>query len=279
MSEKLSLIDAVNNCVNSGNIEIPVFSNTAMRVQQELTKQEPNTQKIEKIISSDQSLSGQILKTANSSFYSGLVEILTVKSAIVRLGIQEVGRIALIASSRNKFQSKNIAIDEMMKNLWQHSVGTALGAYWIAKKCKYDELMGHAFFAGLLHDVGKLLVLVVLEKIKYQNPTIDLNDSLIQEAMTSLHCEQGYSLMKKWNMPTQYCTTVRDHHNEEIDTKNIILLIVRLSDMVCRKVGIGTVLETEILPSSTIEAKVLNLSEIDLAELEIVLEDTAVLAK
>lgn len=278
MARRVSLIDVVNRYIKSGDVEMPVFSNSALRIQQELVKEAPNVKKIEKIISSDQSLASQVLKAANSSFYGGLVEILTISNAVVRLGMQEVGRIALLAASKDSFNSDNQLVNTMMKTLWQHSVGTALASFWIAKKCKYDELTGHAFFAGLLHDIGKLFVLVVLERIKKEYPNLELNENLVHESLNSLHCKQGVVLMEQWNMPESYCTVVRDHHEQNFDKSDVLLSIVRVADMLCRKIGIGMINEPDCDPASSLEAKILNLSEIDLAELEIVLEDTAALA-
>jgi len=278
MAGQESLIDIVKEYIASGKAELPVFSSSAMRVQQELVKEEPNLQVLEKIISCDQSLSSQVLKIANSAFYKGLVEVATIKAAIVRLGMQEIGRIALLASAKNQFRSKNPTLNRMMKQLWQHSVGTALGAYWVSKRCKFEHLAGHAFFAGLLHDVGKLFVIVVLDQLKKQNKDLYITEALILEAIESLHTEQGYALMQRWNMPEQYCLVVRDHHTEEFDSKDMLLTIVRVANMICIKIGIGPLHDPDLNPTNSLEMSLLNLSEIDIAELEIMLEDTPTLA-
>lgn len=278
MTEQHSLIEIIKNYIDSGKADLPVFSTSAMRVQQELVKAEPSMQQVEKIISCDQSLSSQVLKIANSSFYKGLAEVLTIKAAIVRLGMQEIGRIVLLAASRNQFRSNDKLLNRIMKQLWQHSVGAALGAYWLGKRCNYVDLAGHAFFAGLLHDVGKLFVVVVLDQLKKGGTQLQFTEALLYEAINSLHAEQGYNLMQQWNMPEKYCAVARDHHLEDFDKKDMILVLVRMSNMVCLKMGIGTEANPDVTTSTSLEASLLNLKEVDLAELEIMLEDTAVLA-
>lgn len=278
MTGQGSLIEIITDFIESGKAELPVFSTSAMRVQQELIKAEPNLQVVEKIISCDQSLSTQVLKIANSAFYKGLVEVTTIKAAIVRLGMQEIGRISLLAASKNHFRSKNPILNRLMKKLWQHSVGVALAAYWLAKRCKFEHLAGQAFFAGLLHDVGKLFVIVVLDQLKREKNDIYITEALIHEALGSLHTGQGYYLMNRWNMPEQYCIVARDHHLEEYDTKDMVLVLTRMADMVCLKIGIAAHEVEGLTPETSLEASLLNLSEVDLAELEIMLEDTAVLA-
>ncbi|KJS02373.1 MAG: hypothetical protein VR65_05515 [Desulfobulbaceae bacterium BRH_c16a] len=277
MQQSKSFIDVITECIESDSVVLPVFSSAALRVQQELVKKEPDMKVVENILVGDQSLSSQILQMANSAFYHGLVEILTVRAAIIRLGMQEVGRIALLVASRNQFRSKDKELNQIMKQLWQHSVGCALGVRWLAKRCKFDELENHVFFAGLFHDVGKLFVLMVVDQLRNKNKELPVTHALLLESMSSLHAEQGYNLMKKWNMPEEYCLVTRDHHRSDYDTRNYMLLLVRLANMACSKLGIGLAKDDSLVLSTKEEARLLNLSEIDLAELEIHLEDTSVL--
>ena len=278
MQKSISFLEVIKQQIVKGNIVLPVLSSAAMKVQQELVKAEPEMRALENLISQDQSLSSQVLQIANSAFYHGLVEVLTIKGAIVRLGTREVGRITLLAATKNQFQSNNKVLNSVMHRLWQHSVGCALGVQWLAKRRKLDELSDHAFFAGLFHDVGKLFVLMVIDQLKAKNSNLPLTNSLLMESMAVLHAEQGYSLMKQWNLPEEYCVIARDHHNKDFDSKNLLLLLVRLSDMACCKLGIGLNKEPSLILSATEESHYLNLSELDLAELEVFLEDTAMLA-
>ena len=278
MQKNLSFLDVIKQYIEEGNIVLPVLSSAAMLVQQELVKKEPEMEVLERLISKDQSLSSQVLQMANSAFYHGLVEIKTVRAAVVRLGMREVGRITLLAATKNQFRSKNKALNIIMHRLWQHSVGCALGVQWLSKRCKFEELESHAFFAGLFHDVGKLFVLMVIDQMKEKNKDLPLTQALLMESMTVLHMEQGYNLMKQWNMPEEYCVIARDHHEHDFDSRNDLLILVRLSNMACHKLGIGLKKEPDLELSASEEAQQLNVSGIDLAELEILLEDTAILA-
>jgi HD-like signal output (HDOD) protein len=273
-----SFLDEVEQVIAAGEITLPVFNPTALRVQQELVKKEPDERVLEQLITGDQSLSSQVLRVANSSFYRGLTKIMTVKAATVRLGMREIGRIALLSASKSQFRSADPEINEVMKKLRQHSVGCALAANWLAKRCKFADLSSHAFFAGLLHDVGKLFIIMVIEQVKKKNTTLAMTEALFLEALNTLHTRQGYALMQKWDMPEEYSLIVRDHHTLDIDTKNYLLLIVRLADMACNKLGIALTPQPNLNLAATLEAGVFGLTEIDLAELEVTLEDTASLS-
>ncbi len=279
MEKTVSFVDVIKRKIEDGDVVLPVFNAAAMKVQQELVKKEPDMRVFESAIVMDQSLSSMVLQMANSSFYRGLVEVQTVRAAIVRLGMREVGRISLLVASKNQFRSKDKNLNVVMRKLWQHSVGCALGVKWLTKRCKLDGLESHAFFAGLLHDVGKLLVLMVIDQLRKEDSKISATDALMMEAMNSLHAEQGYHLMKLWNMPEPYCVITRDHHKNDYDNTNEMLMLVRISNMMCNKIGIGLQRDSSLMISSMEEIHHFNLTEIDLAEMEIRLEDTAILTR
>ena len=277
MAAPVSLVDLINQCIESDAVKLPVFNTAASRIQQELAKEEPSIPVIEKIITADQALATQVLKIANSAFYRGLTEVGTVRAAVMRLGMEEIEKVVLLATSRQQFNSSDKNINVLMKKIWQHAVGCAYGTLWLSRRYAYGVDQGQAFFGGLFHDVGKLLVLVTIEQIKKKNKTLKIPEALLLEAMARLHARLGAKLLGQWNMPGYFCVIARDHHSEEIDEKNMLLLLVRMANLVCHKLGIGLEKDPALTLSATLEASLLNLTEIDLAELEIVLEDTAVL--
>ena len=119
---------------------------------------------------------------------------------------------------------------------------------------------------------------MVIEQIKKSNIRVNITPSLMLEAMDRLHTSQGYKLLHHWNVPDKFAVVARDHHEMECDAGNTLLLLVRMANMVCRKLGISAAPPIDILLAATMEASLLNLSELDLAEVEIFLEDTKVLS-
>ena len=278
MAAPISLLDVINRYIAADTLSLPVFNNAAVRLQMELVKPEPDLRVIEQVITSDQALSSQVLKIANSAFYRGLVEVGTVRAAIIRLGMREIGRIVLMAASEQHFRSRDRTIALVMKKLWQHSVGCAYGTAWLARRRACGVEQSQAFFAGLFHDVGKLFVLMVIEQIKRKNKSLKLTDSLLMEAMNRLHAREGSRLLTRWNMPGHLHVIARDHHNAEIDAQNRLLVLVRMANLVCRKLGIGLAEDGSLLLAATPEANLLGLTGTDLAELGGALEDTRVLS-
>ena len=275
MNEKRGFLDIINEHLASEKTRLPVFNQVGLRVQREVAKEDPDVSKIEKLIVCDQALTSQVLKTANSSFFRGMKEVSTVRDAIARLGTKQISNLIILVTQHENFRSRDPFVRELMGKLWRHSVGCAIGSLWLAKQCGFSTLLHEAFVAGLLHDAGKLFLLTVIEDIKRSgNTDFQLSHELVNEVMNSLHTEQGYLLLKNWSLPETYCEVAREHHNEELDSNNLLLVGVRLVDQACNKAGIGLFQDPSLVLAATPEAQVLGLSDLALAELEIKLEDS-----
>jgi HD-like signal output (HDOD) protein len=273
MSNELSFLEIVQQHLESNDTCLPPFNATAQRIQREIMKEDPDVQLIEQLIVRDQAITGQVLRVANSSFYKGLVKATTVHNAVLRLGINEVSNMVTLVTQEKNFRSKDPLINGIMRALWRHSVGCAVGAHWLAKKSGYLSLAHEVFFAGLLHDIGKLFILAVVENIRRNKTNQQPSNALLDEVTRSMHSDYGFALLNNWNLPSRYCDVARDHHKEDFDPKDFLLLIVRMANHGCNKVGIGADADPSLVLSALPEAKVLGLSDVDLAQFEIQLED------
>lgn len=274
MSTEPTLLEIVQQHINAKDTCLPPFNTTAQRIAQEIMKEDPDVRLIEQLIVRDQALTSQVLRVANSSFYKGLVKVSTVRNAIMRLGINEVSNIVTLVTQEKNFHSKDPFVNGIMRELWRHSIGCGAGAHWLAKHSGYQSLAHEAFFAGLLHDVGKLFILAVVENIRCSGKIAQQpSNSLLDEVMRSMHGHCGFELMKNWNLPGRYCNVARDHHSEDFDPKDYLLLLVRMSDHACNKLGIGDAADPAMILPALAESKALGLSDMDLAQLEIQLED------
>lgn len=280
MQDRSAILEKLKMPLESGKIQLPPFSASAIKIQQEASKKSPDTDLIEKLIMSDQALTTKILKTANSSYYQGLSEIKTVRNAIVRLGTQEVAKIAIMITQRGRYKAKDKTIHQLMRNLWKHSVGCAVAASWICRKIEFDQPLQEVFFAGLLHDVGKLFVLTMLDRIKptYEQPDQISEDFIIELVNGSLHPAYGYELLKKWNLPEKYCDITQKHHSEVLDQDDLFLMAVQLGNKACNNLDIGLRGKPIISPAETEQFHALGLSETDMDELDKKLEDSKILA-
>lgn len=98
---------------------------------------------------------------------------------------------------------------------------------------------------------------------------------VLREVLATMHVEQGHQLMVQWQLPQIYCDIVAAHQQERWDQANVLLAMVRLSNLTCRKLGVGLNRDPGVLLFASGEAQVLGLKETALAELEIIIEDNA----
>jgi putative nucleotidyltransferase with HDIG domain len=171
------------------------------------------------------------------------------------------------------YKSDDLLFRNTMAVLWRHSLGCAIASKWLAGKVGYGSQAQEAFMAGLLHDIGKLFLLKVIEELKRTGKLVlTISPALISEVLNSMHADQGFALMQKLNMPEIYCDIVRDHHLENVPPTTL-LSIVKLVNLSCNKLNIGMHPNPETVLFTTNEAQFLGAKEIVLAELELVIED------
>ncbi len=120
MEQQGSFIEIVDQQLASSNARLPVFNATALKIQREIAKDEPDIRLIERLIVSDQSLTAKVLSVSNSSFYKGLNQVATVHNAILRLGINEVSNIVMLVTHEYNFRSKDPFVHGIMRALWRH---------------------------------------------------------------------------------------------------------------------------------------------------------------
>lgn len=272
---KKPLVEFITEYLSENALELPVFHAVALKLQQLLAHGTYSINEVAQLIVADQALASRMLRIANSPFYSGLSTVSTIRDAIVRLGAQEVANIAMVATQQDVYRSGNEAMNRYMKVLWNHSLGCAIGTKWLATKTGFRNIAQEAFLAALLHDIGKLFLLKVLDELgRSERNDIKLTDALIREVFDSLHTRQGYVLMQKWNLPETFCRIVRDHHLTSDKSDDMYMALVRLTNLTCRKIGIGMTREPNLVLFTTEEAQFLGVKEIVLAELEIIIEDS-----
>lgn len=274
MKKSVSILEVIDDHLNSSTVEVPVFHEVAIKLQQVLSGHEYDIEQAAQLIVADQGLASRVLRVANSSFYAGLSKVSTIHDAIIRLGAREVASITMVATQQDFYYSSTPQLNTVMHSLWKHAFCCAVATRWIAGKCGFQNMAAEAFLAGLLHDVGKPFLLKALEDIRKSGKlAVDLSQALLFEVLDTLHVGHGDNLMKKFNMPEIYCTVVREHHAEQWNSNNHLLAMVRLANKACHNAGISIKPESEQLLFATEEAQVLGFKEITLAELEIVIED------
>ena len=273
MSEELSLLEQALAFAEKRQITLPVFSDVALKVQKASREERYDISEIERAIESDPALVAEVLRAANSAFFGGLSEVSSIRAAVLRLGLQRVANLVFLAAEKSRYNARHPEIAGLMRDLWHHASACALAAEWISRKVRFPQHGETVFIGALVHDIGKLFLLRVLDDMAREPEYAAVSPELIREMLDNAHAEVGHRLLVSWHLPEVFQTIVRDHHVEVPDPANIPLQIVRLANHACNKVGIGLRPQPDLVLGAVREAATLGMSEIAIAELEIILED------
>lgn len=269
-----SLTEIIKEMVDADRVRLPVHPILSQQVTACLATEGSESKQLWALVGQDPSLLCNLFRAANSSFFSGLQKTLSIEEAVTRLGASTASQVIERACREGENCPQGELMPRYMPSMWQHAQGCALGARWLANRCGYQGLADQACLAGLLHDVGKQFLLAALEEISSCGEYgMTLSEQLVQEVIATMHVEQGLRLCEEWNLPDVYKEVIADHHDEDLDTQNIVVALVKLANKGCRKAGLGLVRNPEIVLPTTGEAQFLGINEIVLAEFEIMLED------
>lgn len=269
-----ALLDRIVEMIESGGLILPVYDPIAIKLQEAIASNTEDMLEIESLILSDQVLAAEVLRAANSPFYCGLSPVKTIRTAIVRLGTQQMRRLVIIVSERNKYRAQNPDLKAMLLNLWQHASTTALAAQWMSKRLHSTGIEEICFLGGLLHDIGKLVILRAVDEIaKSQGGKLPSSREAIIDIIVATHAQMGYRLLQKWNVPELYCQIARDHHMGGMSPEDLPLLIVCLANNGSRKLGLGLDPQPSIDLAQTPEANLLRVGEVLLSELGSMLQE------
>ena len=193
--------------------DLPTLPVIAQRILGLVDDEKTGTDQLARIIASDQTLAVKVLSMGNSAYYGRRAQIGTVKQAIVLIGGNMLKQIAL---SVLVFKALDRG-SKGRKEFWRHSLLAANAASLIAREAG-GMASDICFMAGLLHDVGKLVLAsslpveyaAILERTGGDG--LDLVDAE-REAIETDHAEVGAWMAERWQLPAALVHAIRFHHN------------------------------------------------------------------
>lgn len=228
----------LENLVGNG-YELPSLPEVYLRVSAQLEDHDCSIEQIGITIQNDPSITSRILKLVNSGYLGISRDILSVVEAVELLGRERCKHILIGSVVRGVFGAgENPAFS--MQVFWQHSIRTALIARHLARECRLRVEPEVMFTAGLLHDVGRLLLIerfpedmLAAEEIMIRRRFDQLSAELAQLGVT--HTAVGEALLQHWGMPSLLVDCVRFHHEAVHDgphrhATHLIYLANRLSE-------------------------------------------------
>lgn len=216
---------------------LPTLPGIVTRLSSMADNDKSSIDEISKFLSSDQTLSANVLKLVNSPFYGFPGRVSTVSNALILLGVNVVKCLAMSSTIFEMMEKNTIG-------LWEHSLGCAVAGSVIAGKLQLPE--GEEIStACLLHDIGKVVIKLKL-KDEYEGllTTIEEEGLTVSEAEQRLlgtnHSEIGRIVAKSWHLPDKLIEPIAYHHDvERSKDQRTKTAVVHLADILIKGAGFG----------------------------------------
>ncbi len=222
-------IESINN--------LPVLPEIARKIIALADSEDPDIAEISELIQKDPVITVKILKLINSGYYTLRKEVISVRQAVILLGLQQVRNLVVTMVTVNHFTEKPNARIKLI-DFWNHSLGVATIAQSLGERFGYRNT-GDIYLCALLHDIGKIIIqtyypLDLLRIIRL----IDRESIPMFEAEKKVlgftHAEIGACLTKLWMFPEMVSDAILNHHDCTKSQDPLFSAILEFSDMITK---------------------------------------------
>jgi HD-like signal output (HDOD) protein len=224
--------------------EIPPMPAVAVRTMQMTTDPNVGPRELAAVVSADVALSARVLRIANSAYYGMPRKISTVSEAVLLLGMKAMHSLAVAAAAYDTLAKNLDGYGLPSGELWRHSVSCGVAAQVIARRTR-AVATEEAFTAGLLHDVGKVILSIyVAQQMQAILALVELEECPFYAAERTVlgfdHADVGSRVAERWNLPAPLCQAIRGHHEPQAcDPLDALTAVVHVANSVCHREGIG----------------------------------------
>ena len=236
-------IDDIVAAFEGKKITLPTLPRIRTKFR-ELTMTGAVSQRIADLLKKDVAISAELIKMSNSAYYRGLIQNNSLEQAISRIGAAATERVVTDLTGRDFFSMKTEKYRILNEKIWKHSIACAYASEITAKLLKL-ELAADPFSLGLLHDIGKLVLLQIIADMERKGkfnggiPTAKLIDTI-----SAFHGVFGAKLLEKWRYADSYVASASNHEERGMDkdeeqqvTLSKEILIVRFANLAAKSMG------------------------------------------
>jgi HD-like signal output (HDOD) protein len=199
---------------------LPVLPEVAHRVLEMTQDPEVHIGDLCDVVQQDQVVSARILKVANSALFGGLTEIRDLNAACARLGLKNVSNTVQAVANGRLYVTANRAYREQMLVFWEHALAAAVCCREVARATAQPspEVL---FTAGLLHDIGKVLLLDLVSNAipagGSEEAVAHLKQSpeIFEEVLEQYHALVGLHILQAWELPPEFALAAYCHERPD----------------------------------------------------------------
>jgi HD-like signal output (HDOD) protein len=223
--------EAIATLIVRGQISAPPYPAVALKLRTVVEGGDFGLDELTRIIAADPVLAADILRLANSGLYARAEPSTALPRAVARVGSKEIARLALASGVATLANGKG-PLRGLRRFVWQNAVASAVICERLGDI--RGELSADAFLCGLLHDLGKVLVIGSLEELLAKDPGAPARPLAEWHGLTErLHVELGLLVATRWHLPEVFTEVMSLHHEGSTSGKYAgMLAVVAASDAV-----------------------------------------------
>ncbi|HJX64013.1 MAG TPA: HDOD domain-containing protein [Polyangia bacterium] len=231
----------VRSRIEKDSLTLPALPAVAFKALELTRATEFKIQEVSSLIEKDPVLAAQVLKLCNSAAMATLEPCKTINQAVSRLGTTNLRNTLVEISARRLFESHDPKVAATVKALWEHSRAVAQLAQRVAVVSGAAD-PDTAYLAGLLHDVGKPVVAIMLleaeSQITQRNPKLWIDFSTWMDVVQRCHRPIGLDLAKKWLLPEEIQKAIEECADYDPANRLSTGNAVRFANAVAKQQGI-----------------------------------------
>ena len=257
--------------IETGQLELPVMPDLVLRLQREISEGRSSATTIAGWIRADPAVAAALLRTANSSLYGARRPISDLTPAVARLGLRTVHSLVISIALKGQFQTKNPTCVRVLRRLWDHAMADAAASRALAGRQDHDA--EEAFVAGLLHGIGRLVVLRAIDCLAQIDADVPTEIDAMAQLIEQIQAPLGVQVLTRWKLAPEIIETARRVELAPAEDDLPLVRIVRAADCFARKLGFHPRPDRALDLNAEPAIIGLGLSEIEVASLAVDLED------
>ena len=205
------LQERIEQRLADGTLDLPMLPQVASEILAQGDAESSDVRRLSDLLHRDQALAGHVLRVANSAAFGGDVKIQSIQQALIRIGVVQMREIVVTVALHGKV-FRGGSQQDLLAELWRHSTIAGLYAKEIARHLRSN--VESAFVCGLLHDVGKPVVLGMVLDLCRETGEPATRATCVA-ALDEFHTRVGRLLAERWALPEPVLDSITFHHEAE----------------------------------------------------------------
>ncbi len=233
-----NIVSEISARFEKGDIELPSLPEISVKFRK-MRKRGSNLKEVADLLKNDAAISSKLIGVSNSTYYRGVTKNETLDQALGRLGLDVTAQFVDTICTRAFYDSVNRKYVAFTEKLWDHSLACAYASQVIAELLTI-ELPDDPFTLGLLHDVGKLLLIRIIDELDRKGSLDEVGEEEILETLEKLHADFGAALLKRWEFPEGFAQVNMYHDNiEDAESISKEVQVIHLGNLLAKSIGYG----------------------------------------